>query len=170
MVGIDSYYNNLQSVCTVSWNLRNPLDIKNFAPKSEGYSDKIQIFFQCYGRRFSKIFVNLKKSRHYFKKLYIQTVDFCNSYRSQKSRCLSVCWGSLLTEVLFGFELIKFPLFSQLLNTNHFEIIQLNFYCFFSEMKWELMKKLKSGTFFRPIKTLGNAKIKFTILRASKLS
>jgi hypothetical protein len=42
---------------------RSALDIKNIAPKSEGYSDKIQIFFQRYGR-FSKTFVNLKKSRH----------------------------------------------------------------------------------------------------------
>ncbi len=31
----------------------------------------------------SKIFVDLKKSRQYFRKLYIQIVDFCNSYRSQ---------------------------------------------------------------------------------------
>jgi hypothetical protein len=35
-------------------NSKSTLDIKNFAPKSEGYSDKIQIFFQHFGR-FSKI-------------------------------------------------------------------------------------------------------------------
>jgi hypothetical protein len=69
-----------------------------------------------------------------------------------------------LAGVLFGSELIKFPLFSQFLNRNHFEIIQLNlnsiFIVFFrNEMKID-EKKQKSGTFFRPIKTLGNAKIK----------
>ncbi len=43
-----------------------------------------------------------------------------------RKKSMFICLLRWLAGVLFGSELIKFPLFPQFLNTNHFEIIQLN--------------------------------------------
>jgi hypothetical protein len=56
-----------------------------------------------------------------------------------RKKSMFICLLRWLAGILFGSELIKFPLFSQFLNKNHFEFIQLNlnsiFIVFFSEMK-----------------------------------
>jgi hypothetical protein len=159
MIGIDSYYKNLQSVCTVFRNnvkiflnqqksSKSTLDIKNFAPKSEGYSDQIQIFFQRYGR-FSKNFVNLKKSRHYFRKLYIQIVDFCNSFRFQPfpinkferldsyeilKFCGEMNWTCLASELRLNAKTIEFlsSFYRNVVRDDQFQLLDLRHLHFFN--------------------------------------
>jgi hypothetical protein len=105
---------------------KSTLDIKNFAPKRKVYSDEIQIFFLFNGQ-FSKIFVNLRKSKHYFRK---HIVDFCKSYRfypfSTKNFerldsneilkfCVKMSWRWLASELQLKPKRIQF-LFSFLRN------------------------------------------------------
>jgi hypothetical protein len=55
-----------------------------------------------------------------------------------RKKSMFICLLRWLAGVLFGSKLIKFPLFSQFLNTNHFEItLNLNsiFIVYFFEMK-----------------------------------
>ncbi len=58
-----------------------------------------------------------------------------------------------------GSELIKFPLFSQFLNTNHFEIIQINlnsiFIVFFFRNEMRIDEKTKIWNFFQTNKNPG---------------
>ncbi len=56
-----------------------------------------------------------------------------------RKKSMFICLLRWFAGVLFGSELIKFPLISRFFNTNHFEIIHLNlnsiFIVYFSEMK-----------------------------------
>ncbi len=59
---------------------RDPFKLAIPGLKIKGYHGKIQIFFQRNGQ-FSEIFLNFRKSRNYFGKLYIQIIDFHKSHR-----------------------------------------------------------------------------------------
>ncbi len=71
-----------------------------------------------------------------------------------RKRSIFICLLRWLAGVLFGSEIIKFPLFSQFFNTNHFEIIQLkSIFIVFFFSKWN--EKIKIWDFFQTNKNPG---------------